>query len=94
MHELREFVGAFAAAPLNRSRPLWKAALVEGLEGDRLSLVMKIHHAAMDGGRAAAIAGELLDDTPEGRTVPSPDEPWIPDREPSIPWLAPTRFAR
>jgi WS/DGAT/MGAT family acyltransferase len=49
---------------------------------------MKIHHAAMDGGRAAAIAGELLDDTPEGRPVAASDEPWIPDREPSIPWLA------
>ena len=88
MHELRDFVGEFAAHRLDRSRPLWKAALVEGLENDRLSLVMKIHHAAMDGGRAAAIAGELLDITPEGRTVPQPEEPWVPDREPSIPWLA------
>lgn len=88
MRELREFVGAFAASRLDRGRPLWKAALVEGFEDDRLSLVMKIHHAAMDGGRAAAIAGELLDVTPEGRTVPPLDEPWVPDREPSIPWLA------
>jgi len=88
MLELREFVGAFAAAPLNRKRPLWKAALVEGLDGNRLALVMKIHHAAMDGGRAAAIAGELLDDTPTGRTVPSANEAWVPEREPSIPWLA------
>lgn len=88
MAELREFVGAFAATLLPRDRPLWKAALVEGLEDDRISLVMKIHHAAMDGGRAAAIAGELLDVTPEGRSVPLPGEPWVPDREPSIPWLA------
>jgi len=88
MRALREFVGAFAATPLDRSRPLWKAALIEGLENDRISLVMKIHHAAMDGGRAAAIAGELLDDSPEGRLVPPPEEPWVPDHEPSIPWLA------
>jgi WS/DGAT/MGAT family acyltransferase len=88
MRELRDFVGAFAGTRLDRDRPLWKAALVEGLEGDKLALVIKIHHAAMDGGRAAAIAGELLDTTPEGRVVPPPDEPWIPDREPSVPWLA------
>ena len=88
MRQLRDFVGAFAAHPLDRKRPLWKAAFVEGLEDDRLSLVMKIHHAAMDGGRAAAIAGELLDDTPEGRPVAAPEGPWVPDREPSIPWLA------
>ena len=88
MPELRDFVGMFAASRLDRGRPLWKAALVEGLEDDRLALVMKIHHAAMDGGRAAAIAGELLDVTPEGRQVPSTHEPWVPDPEPSIPWLA------
>ena len=88
IRDLRNFVGAFAGSRLDRNRPLWKAALVEGLDHDRLSLVMKIHHAAMDGGRAAAIAGELLDDAPEGRPVAASDGPWVPDREPSIPWLA------
>jgi diacylglycerol O-acyltransferase len=62
MRQLRDFVGAFG--------PLWKAALVEGLENDKLSLVMKVHHAAMDGGRAVAIAGELLDDR-------EPSIPWL-----------------
>lgn len=88
MRELCDLVGTFAASCLDRDRPLWKVMLVEGLEGDKLALIMKIHHAAMDGGRAAAIAGELLDTTPEGRAFPPPDEPWIPDREPSVPWLA------
>ena len=88
MEQLRDFVGAFAGALLPRDRPLWSAALVEGLEGGRRALVMKIHHAAMDGGRSAAIAGQLMDTSPEGRDVPPPDEPWVPDREPTIPWLA------
>ncbi|MGB5286032.1 MAG: wax ester/triacylglycerol synthase family O-acyltransferase [Polyangiales bacterium] len=88
MQELCDFVGGFAGTCLERDRPLWKAALVEGLEGGKLALVMKIHHAAMDGGRSAAIAGELMDTSPEGRVIPPPDEPWLPDREPSIPWLA------
>jgi diacylglycerol O-acyltransferase len=88
MRELCDLVGTFAASCLDRNRPLWKAALVEGLEGNKIALIMKIHHAAMDGGRAAAIATELLDTTRNGRKVPPPDEPWIPDREPSIPWLA------
>jgi len=88
MRQLCDLVGTFASTRLSRDRPLWKAVLVDGLEGDRLALMMKIHHAAMDGGRAAAIAGELLDTSPEGRDFTPPDEPWIPDREPSIPWLA------
>ncbi|MFW2387739.1 MAG: WS/DGAT/MGAT family O-acyltransferase [Polyangiales bacterium] len=88
MTELCDFIGGFAAKCLERDRPLWKAALVEGLEDGKMALVMKIHHAAMDGGRSAAIAGELMDTSPEGRVIPPPDEPWLPDREPSIPWLA------
>lgn len=88
MRELCEFVGTFASSCLDRGRPLWKAAFVDGLEDGKMALIVKIHHAAMDGGRAAAIAGELLDTSQEGRAIPPPDEPWIPDREPSIPWLA------
>jgi WS/DGAT/MGAT family acyltransferase len=88
MPQLCEFVGTFAAKRLERDRPLWKVALVQGLEGNRIALVMKIHHAAMDGGRSAAIAGELLDTSPEPRAIDPPDEYWIPDREPTIPWLA------
>jgi WS/DGAT/MGAT family acyltransferase len=88
MRELCDFVGAFASTLLRRDRPLWKAALVSGLEGGKVALVMKIHHAAMDGGRSAAIAGELMDTSPEGRLIPGPEELWIPDREPSVPWLA------
>lgn len=88
MQELCKLVGTFAASCLDRDRPLWKAALVEGLEGDRIALIVKIHHAAMDGGRAANVATELLDTSPEGREIPPPEVPWIPDREPSMPWLA------
>lgn len=88
MRELCDLVGTFAASCLDRDRPLWKAALVEGLEDGKMALIMKIHHAAMDGGRAAAIATQLLDTTRGGLQTPPPDEPWIPDREPSTPWLA------
>jgi diacylglycerol O-acyltransferase / wax synthase len=88
MRELCELVGAFAGQCLERDRPLWKVVIVDGLEGDKIALIMKIHHAAMDGGRSAAIAGELLDTSREGREIPPPEEPWLPDREPTIPWLA------
>ena len=88
MQQLCEFVGELAGSCLKRDGPLWKAALVEGLEGGKFALVMKIHHAAMDGGRSAAIAGQLMDTSPEGRVIPPADEPWVPDREPTIPWLA------
>jgi WS/DGAT/MGAT family acyltransferase len=88
MQELCEFVSEFAGTLLPRDRPLWSAAVVEGLEGGKFAFVMKVHHAAMDGGRSAAIAGELMDTSPGGRVIPPPGEPWVPDRAPTIPWLA------
>ena len=88
MRELSDFVGEFAGQCLERDRPLWKAVVVDGLEGGKNALVMKIHHAAMDGGQSATIASTLLDTSLEGRVVPPPGEAWIPDREPTLPWLA------
>jgi WS/DGAT/MGAT family acyltransferase len=89
MRELAEFVGDFAGRLLERSKPLWEVVLVEGLEGGRIAIVAKVHHAAMDGGRFVALfLGQLFDPTPEGRTLPPPAEVWTPEREPSLAWFA------
>ncbi len=88
MRELEAFVGSYASQCLDRGKPLWELVLVEGLEGGKLAAVSKFHHAAMDGGRLVAFIGELFDTTPEPGPVRPADEPWVPDREPSIAWLA------
>jgi WS/DGAT/MGAT family acyltransferase len=89
LRELAEFVGDLAGRLLERSKPLWEVVLVEGVEGGRIALVAKVHHAAMDGGQVVALLlGCLFDPTPEGRAVPPPGEAWRPDREPSLAWFA------
>jgi WS/DGAT/MGAT family acyltransferase len=88
MRELAEFVGDAASRLLDRSKPLWELQLMEGLEGGRVAVVAKIHHAAMDGGRLVALIGVLLDLTPDGHDMPPADVEWIPDPEPSLLWLA------
>ena len=89
MRDLAEFVGDLAGPLLERSKPLWEVVLVEGVERGRIAIVVKVHHAAMDGGQIVALLlGCLFDPTPEGRTVPPPEEAWTPDREPSLAWFA------
>jgi WS/DGAT/MGAT family acyltransferase len=89
MRELAEFVGDLASRPLERSKPLWETVLVEGVEGGKAAIVIKVHHAAMDGGQVVALLlGHLFDPTPEVRTGPPPGAEWTPDREPSLAWLA------
>lgn len=57
-------------------RPLWTFTLVDGLDGDRAALVMKLHHALTDGQGAMRLAPFLFDRT---------SEPAITPRAPQVP---------
>jgi diacylglycerol O-acyltransferase len=67
---LAEQVARLAAEPMNRSRPLWEAYLIHGLSGDRVALLLKLHHAAVDGVSGGEILSTLLDESPQGREIP------------------------
>ena len=74
MVELEAVVGQLHAQRLDRSRPLWKFHLIEGLaptaEGrKRVGLYSQFHHAAVDGQAAVAVAQVILDTAPEGRDL-------------------------
>lgn len=70
-HELEELVGHLAALPLDRTRPLWDLWVVEGLTGGCTALVVKVHHALIDGVAGVEIFGRLLDTEPD----PAPGGP-------------------
>lgn len=57
---------------LDRSRPLWEFYVIEGLADGRLAFYSKVHHAAVDGQAAVALAGSIFDLAPEGRRVKPP----------------------
>ena len=47
--ELGELVGRLQSTPIDLIRPLWECALIEGLEGNRFALFIKMHHSLIDG---------------------------------------------
>jgi diacylglycerol O-acyltransferase len=64
--ELMDWCGEYWSTRLDRSRPLWDTALLEGLEGGRWALATKTHHALVDGVGAADVGQLLLDSSRAG----------------------------
>lgn len=82
--ELRDLVCDVMSIPLDRSRPLWEIYVVEGFKDGRIALITKIHHACIDGVSGAEMLSVLLDLEAEPKPIPPPEDPWVPDSEPSM----------
>jgi len=82
--QLGEQVARIHARPLDRTRPLWEAYVITGLEGGRSAFYSKIHHAAIDGVSGAEILETVLDVSPEPREVDASAEPFEPDGLPGV----------
>ncbi len=71
--DLEAFVGEVGSVPLDRSRPLWEAWLVDGFADGTVALVTKLHHALMDGGAGTDMMGSLLDLEPDPHAGDPPE---------------------
>ncbi len=54
---------------LDRSRPLWDLWMLTGLEGGRVALYNRAHHACLDGMAGQAMIETIMDVSPEPRQV-------------------------
>jgi diacylglycerol O-acyltransferase / wax synthase len=74
--ELAQLCGHIASQPLDRSRPLWEMWVIEGIAGTdahvggRLAVMIKMHHAAVDGVAGASLLSALCSTEPD---APPPD---------------------
>ncbi len=71
VEQLCDFVSDVVGRKLDRDHPLWEMWVVEGLQGGRIAVVSKMHHATIDGVSGAELLGVLLDLEPTPR-APQP----------------------
>lgn len=67
--QLAAVVARIAGEQLDRGQPLWELWVVDGLEEARIALVLKVHHAVVDGVAALSVLGRLFT-TEEGAEPP------------------------
>jgi WS/DGAT/MGAT family acyltransferase len=79
LRALFDFAQPMAMRHFDLARPLWELAVVEGLEGGRGALVLKLHHSISDGMGLVRMTEALVERTRETpaseKEAPEPPEP-------------------
>ena len=80
--QLMDQICRLHARALDRNRPLWEIYLISGIEGGKVAVYIKIHHAMIDGASGVELLNVLID------LSPKPDKkddlvPFKPRKEPS-----------
>ncbi len=68
--ELATLVSRLVTHPIDLDRPPWEVHLIEGLENERFAILMKMHHAMIDGMSALQMIKSWLSDDPTDRSQP------------------------
>lgn len=80
--QLAEQVCRIVARPMDRSRPLWEAYVIDGLADGRWALLTKYHHATIDGASGQLML-QLVTDTSPDAPASQPGPAWQPEPLPT-----------
>jgi len=83
LREVLDLAEVMLQSPLDISRPLWTATLVEGLKGGRAATLLHLSHAVTDGVGAAAMFAEIYDLERDPPAKPPPPMPVPQDISPN-----------
>jgi WS/DGAT/MGAT family acyltransferase len=74
--QLKRLVGRIVSQQLDRGKPLWEMWIIEGLEGDRFAMLLKVHHCLSDGVAGLDLLAALMSPDPNAQDPEPPH--WIP----------------
>lgn len=68
--ELWELISELHSQPLDRSRPMWMAYVIDGLTAGRFAFYIKVHHTVIDGVAGINLITDALTTDPNRRSMP------------------------
>jgi len=68
--QLKRTAGRIFSQVLDRGKPLWELWVIEGIEGDRIAIISKVHHCMVDGVSGAELIAALLSPQPQEKVDP------------------------
>jgi WS/DGAT/MGAT family acyltransferase len=80
MEQLADIVSFLNSPLLDRARPMWQCYVIEGLEDDQFAVMIKVHHALIDGMGAMKLFDQIASRSASDKTVhalwgPLPERP-------------------
>jgi diacylglycerol O-acyltransferase / wax synthase len=72
MQQFYETVSFLNTGLLDRGHPLWECYIIDGIENGRLAVMIKVHHALIDGEGGLRAMRNFLSDSPRNKTLAGP----------------------
>jgi WS/DGAT/MGAT family acyltransferase len=72
MQQFHEMVSFLNTSLLDRGHPLWECYVIDGIEHNRIAVLIKVHHALIDGEGGLRAMRNFLSDSPDDKTLAGP----------------------
>ncbi len=81
--ELAAVIDEIGSLPLNWRRPLWDLWFLDGLPDGKKAIMLRVHHACIDGMGGVAMIFRMFTTEPNADVAAIPDDEWKPEPIPS-----------
>lgn len=72
MQQFHETVSFLNTGLLDRGHPMWECYIIDGIERGRIAILLKVHHALIDGEGGLRAMRNFLSDSPDDTPWPVP----------------------
>ncbi len=72
MQQFHETISFLNTSLLDRGHPLWECYIIDGIENDRIAVMIKVHHSLIDGEGGLRVMRNFLSDSPRNKTLAGP----------------------